>query len=125
VLILENPALRGQSCITQFGSGPQPQNLFGALVDWVERGIAPDQILASSTTGGVARSRPLCSYPQSAVYNGTGSTDVADNFHCGDNVEQAPIACADALVTYKDEVAGSLDFEASGLDRTACTSVNQ
>ena len=23
------------------GAGPQPQNLFGALVDWVERGVAP------------------------------------------------------------------------------------
>ncbi len=28
------------------GSGPQPQNLFGALVNWVEHGVAPAQILA-------------------------------------------------------------------------------
>jgi hypothetical protein len=107
------------------GSGPQPQNLFGALVDWVERGIAPDQILASSTAGGATRSRPLCPYPQSAVYSGSGSSDVADNFRCGGSLEDARIVCADALVTYKDEVAGSLDFEASGLNRAACASVNQ
>jgi len=24
------------------GAGPQPQNLFGALLDWVENGVAPD-----------------------------------------------------------------------------------
>ena len=28
------------------GAGPQPQNLFNTLVNWVENGVAPDQILA-------------------------------------------------------------------------------
>jgi len=107
------------------GSGPQPQDLFGALVDWVERGVAPEQILASSTTGGTVRSRPLCPYPQTAVYSGSGSTDVADNFDCGGNLEEARVVCADALVTYKDEVAGSLDFATSGLDGAACQSLSQ
>src|SRR5438132_950020 len=51
------------------GSGPQPQNLFDALVNRVENGAAPDQILAQ-TAGGVVK-RPLCPYPQTAIYNGT------------------------------------------------------
>jgi hypothetical protein len=41
------------------GVGPQPQGLFEALVDWVERGNAPDTI--ASTGGG--RSRPICAFP--------------------------------------------------------------
>jgi hypothetical protein len=42
------------------GVGPQPQNLFGVLVDWVENGVAPDSILSTNSSGGVVtRSRPL------------------------------------------------------------------
>ena len=103
------------------GSGPQPQNLFGALVDWVENGVAPDQILASTTTGGVVtRTRPLCPYPQTAIYNGSGSTDDATNFHCGGNLEKRRVVCADVLVKYKHEVDGRLDFDGSGVERDAC-----
>ena len=103
------------------GSGPQPQNLFGALVDWVENGVAPETILATTTAAGVVtRSRPLCPYPQTAIYTGSGSTDDAANFHCGGNLEKRRVVCADALVKYKHEAEGRLDFEASGLDRDAC-----
>jgi len=31
---------------------------------------------------GVARTRPLCPYPQVARYKGTGSTDEAGSFTC-------------------------------------------
>lgn len=100
------------------GAGPQPQNLFGALVDWVENGKAPETILATNVTGGVVtRSRPLCPYPQTAIYNGSGSTDDAANFHCGGNLERKKVVCADVLVKYKHEVDGRLDFEGSGLDK--------
>jgi len=103
------------------GSGPQPQNLFGALVDWVENGVAPETILATNVTGNVVtRSRPLCPYPQTAIYNGSGSTDDAANFHCGGNLEKRRVVCADVLVKYKHEVDGRLDFDGSGADRDAC-----
>src|SRR5262245_2582299 len=66
------------------GNGPQPQNLFDALVRWVEQGVPPAVILAQTTSGGVVtRTRPLCPYPQTAIYNGSGSPDSATNFHCG------------------------------------------
>jgi hypothetical protein len=101
--------------------GPQPQNLFGALVNWVENGVAPETILATTVTGGVVtRSRPLCPYPQTAIYNGSGSTDDAANFHCGGNLEKRRVVCADVLVKYKHEVDGWLDPEASGVERDAC-----
>ena len=103
------------------GNGPQPQNLFGALVSWVETGVAPAQILATTTTAGVVtRSRPLCPYPQTAIYNGSGSTDDAASFHCGGNLETRDVVCADVLTKYKHEVHGRLDFDASGVDRRQC-----
>jgi feruloyl esterase len=65
------------------GDGPDTFDAVTALEDWVERGKAPDQIIAShSTAGKVDRTRPLCPYPQVAKYKGTGSIDEAANFVC-------------------------------------------
>lgn len=65
------------------GSGPNTFNAFGALEEWVEKGKAPDQIIASRIVNGSAvRTRPLCPYPQVAVYKKTGGTDDAVNFVC-------------------------------------------
>jgi hypothetical protein len=104
------------------GVGPQPQNLFNALVDWVEKGVAPDTILAQGGQGAPpTRIRPLCAYPQTAIYNGTGSTDDAANFHCGGNLEKRTVVCADVLTKYKHEVKGPLDFGGTGVTRMGCT----
>jgi hypothetical protein len=66
------------------GNGPQPQAIFDAIVDWVENGEAPDQILAAKTSGGVVtQTRPLCPYPTFAHWTGEGSTDDAASFVCG------------------------------------------
>ena len=66
------------------GEGPNTFDMVTALERWVEAGIAPDRMTASiarpAATGD--RSRPLCPYPQVAVYNGSGSTDDAANFAC-------------------------------------------
>lgn len=59
--------------------------MLDALSKWVEQGVAPDgttsdnTIIASGTDG---RTRPLCPYPQIAIYNGTGDTKLAANFSC-------------------------------------------
>ncbi|HEY7338855.1 MAG TPA: tannase/feruloyl esterase family alpha/beta hydrolase [Bryobacteraceae bacterium] len=66
------------------GPGPDTFDSVKALEDWVERGAAPDRIVAShSTNGAVDRTRPLCPYPQDAEWKGSGSTDRAENFACG------------------------------------------
>lgn len=54
------------------------------MVEWVEQGKAPEQLVASKrdSTDKVVRSRPLCSYPKRAVYTGSASTDDANNFAC-------------------------------------------
>jgi hypothetical protein len=97
---------------------PQPQNLFDALVDWVEHGVAPDQILARANSG---RTRPLCPYPQTALYNGSGSTDDAANFSCGGNLEKLHTVCGDALTEYKNEVDGDVDYAGIGFNPVACS----
>jgi Tannase and feruloyl esterase len=54
-----------------------------ALVDWVEKGKAPDVIRAARVVNKQeVRSRPLCAYPNIARYAGQGSIDAAANFRC-------------------------------------------
>jgi Tannase and feruloyl esterase len=71
-------------------------DMLSALVDWVERGVAPDSVTASArgtgNPGGVNgevpagwaanRTRPLCPWPLVARYNGSGSLDTASSFSC-------------------------------------------
>jgi feruloyl esterase len=65
------------------GQGPNTFDAVAALEQWVERGQAPNQIVAShGSDGRVDRTRPLCPYPQVARYTGAGSIDDAVNFVC-------------------------------------------
>jgi feruloyl esterase len=65
------------------GVGPDRNDAVTAVIDWVEKGNAPDQIIASKVTNGqTVRTRPLCPYPQVARYKGQGSIDDAANFSC-------------------------------------------
>ncbi len=64
------------------------------LVNWVERGQAPGSVMASArgasnpagpnpdmrAAWSATRKRPLCSYPNVAHYNGSGSLDLASSF---------------------------------------------
>ncbi len=55
-----------------------------ALEQWREKGIAPSMIKQSFVANGkVYRTRPVCPYPEVAVYKGRGDTDDAANFTCG------------------------------------------
>lgn len=59
-----------------------------ALMDWVERGIAPEYVVATTwhnstdPGSGVLRQRPLCPWPSRAVYNGTGDVNTAETWKC-------------------------------------------
>jgi feruloyl esterase len=65
------------------GDGPNTFDMVSALEQWVEKGQAPAQIVASrSADGKITRTRPLCPYPQVATYKGSGSTDEAASFVC-------------------------------------------
>lgn len=65
------------------GNGPDRHDSMTAMVDWVEKGKAPDSMIASRVVDNkVVRTRPLCAWPQVARYAGQGSIDDAANFRC-------------------------------------------
>ena len=65
------------------GPGTDTFDMLGVMRRWVERGQAPNDVIASRVEHGkVVRTRPLCPYPQVATYKGKGSTDDARNFVC-------------------------------------------
>jgi feruloyl esterase len=69
------------------GVGPDRFDALSPMVDWVEKGHAPDKIVASQFPGGRSsgppiRTRPLCPYPTIAQYRGHGSIDDEANFSC-------------------------------------------
>jgi feruloyl esterase len=89
--------------VTHCGGGPGanvfngPDNLGGpedsdhdvflALRQWVENGVAPTRIIGTKYVNdmpadGVAFTRPMCVYPQLPRYRGTGDTTDASNFIC-------------------------------------------
>ncbi|CAK7228801.1 hypothetical protein SBRCBS47491_007030 [Sporothrix bragantina] len=55
-----------------------------SLMAWVENATAPGSIVASiwNANGSVRRTRPICVYPQLALYNGNGDLNLAENWHC-------------------------------------------
>jgi feruloyl esterase len=71
------------------GAGPDTFNPTPALEQWVEQGIAPDQIIASKVSGGATVfSRPLCPYPALPRYKRAGDPKQAENFACVDDSDR-------------------------------------
>jgi pimeloyl-ACP methyl ester carboxylesterase len=70
------------------GVGTSQFDMTTPAVKWVEAGTAPVRIEASRVVDGkVVRTRPLCAYPQTARYKGTGSIDDAANFTCANPMQ--------------------------------------
>ena len=73
-------------------------DLVDALVNWVEKGIVPNAIIAKARGKGAVlpeavspevpdswtpgRTRPLCAYPEIPKYRGTGDPETASSFVC-------------------------------------------
>lgn len=57
---------------------------FTALVAWVEKGQAPDRLtgMAGPMSPWPGRTRPICAYPTTVRYKGTGDVEKADSFTC-------------------------------------------
>ena len=66
------------------GPGPDTADWASVIDDWVVKGQAPERVIARKVSAArlVSRTRPLCVYPQRAVYNGSGSIDEEKNFTC-------------------------------------------
>lgn len=66
------------------GMSPGAFDALGAVRRWREEGIEPDRIIASYSDGGkVYKRRPVCAYPQTAIYKGSGDSNDAASFRCG------------------------------------------
>ena len=71
--------------------GPTTDNfdMLSAIVDWVEKGRAPDRVIAGITPGNKEipadwspnRTHPLCPWPKVARYLG-GDKEKAESFAC-------------------------------------------
>jgi hypothetical protein len=137
----------GLGILSHSSLGPWPQQGadFNAVINWVEKGIAPNQVIGSGNTAAPAfipgspttLTRPLCPYPQTAVYNGSGSVTDAANWQCGGDLEKnipvgtplsgppgRPVPCYDVLAKYKHEVNGRLDYQGSGVNPAVCLGDN-
>ena len=65
------------------GPGCGDADWLTAVVNWVEKGVAPELIVgAHNEAGKTTRTRPICMYPNVARYKGSGSIDEAANFSC-------------------------------------------
>jgi feruloyl esterase len=55
-----------------------------AIEQWVEKGIAPEKIIAThrDNQSKAVRTRPVCAYPKTAFYNGSGDPNSAASFTC-------------------------------------------
>jgi hypothetical protein len=66
------------------GPGAYPATVFDSLVDWVEKGKAPDKLDAATIPldpAGAVSHRPLCPYPKVASYTG-GDPKEASSYKC-------------------------------------------
>jgi hypothetical protein len=133
----------GLGILSHSSLGPWPQKGadFNAVINWVENGVAPSEVIGAGNTAAPAYiptsattlTRPLCPYPQTAVYNGSGNINDAANWQCGGNLEKnvpvgtplsgppgQPVPCYDVLAKYKHEVDGPLDYQESGVSPASC-----
>ena len=59
------------------------KNIYTAIEQWVEKGIAPDKLIAvKMEKDAVKMSRPLCAYPKTAKYKGSGDVNEAASWTC-------------------------------------------
>lgn len=111
--------------------------IFDDLVKWVEDGIVPQSAGDSTHVGILATgpgsfgTRPICPFPTTAIYNGSGLATVASNYHCGGNLESSSptpatnnvvTICEDLVTVYGRENSNVLDYKEMGITPGQCPS---
>lgn len=117
------------------GLGPYWYDPFVALRNWVEHDVVPKSILGMSDSHGLVpgRTRPMCPFPQTAIYSGFGSINDASSFTCdgnlqagvirntsGQSIQGLPVACDDVKTVFGQEDSDNLDFKSVGLTASEC-----
>jgi hypothetical protein len=109
--------------------------VFDDMVSWVETGLPPHSAGDATHAGilatgpGTFGTRPICPWPTTAIYNGTGSTAVASNYTCGGNLDAYPATsgtnnvaavCQDLVTTFGKEASLSLNYAELGITPAQC-----
>jgi hypothetical protein len=104
------------------GGAPSAADPFLALERWVEKGQAPDSLLATQYPGvsPANRTRLLCPYPKTAVYKGSGSTEDAANYSCAGSLDTQQVVCDSVRTKFKEENKNALDFASLGVNPASC-----
>lgn len=72
--------------VDHLGAGPGASaiDFLAALIAWVERGEAPQDLTATrpASSADAGFTRPLCRFPRYPRYNGSGDVRDAGSFHC-------------------------------------------
>jgi feruloyl esterase len=86
-------------------------DILAALDRWVEHGVAPDRLIASHFTAGVAdKTRPVCAYPRIARFTGKGDPNQPGAWVCADGLERFESDYAQELRNIRSDVkTGNLD----------------
>ena len=124
----------GASPVTTLPDG-QAQ-VFDDMVSWVETGVPPHSagdstnmgILGTSSSSSVG-TRPLCPWPTTAIYSGSGPTNVATNYTCGGNLDAYPptagtnnvaTICQNLHTIYGQETSNTVDYAEQGITAAQC-----
>ncbi|KAI3343167.1 Tannase/feruloyl esterase [Ustulina deusta] len=82
-------ALLGNDTWSVPGFQDAQHDILLALVNWVEQNATVNQVVATTwntpknVSSGVLRQRPLCPYPQMAIWDGAGDVNNATSWSCG------------------------------------------
>jgi hypothetical protein len=100
--------------------------MFDDLVNWAEKGVVP-QSAGDYTKAGILAigpgsfgSRPICPYPTTAIYNGSGPTNVASNYHCGGNLDTRESLCKLPITPFGRATSNQLNYKELGIDPGLC-----
>lgn len=67
----------------QNSPGDPSRDVLWSLIHWVEKGVAPDRLVASKLDADATRfTRTLCPYPKVARYDGRGDQNEASSYSC-------------------------------------------
>jgi hypothetical protein len=102
------------------------------MVNWVEKGIVPQSAGDSTHVGilstgpGSFGTRPICPWPTTAIYSGSGSTAVASNYTCGGNLDaNVATVCSGLHTVFGEETSSGSDWKAQGAPPPPACPLNQ
>jgi Tannase and feruloyl esterase len=97
---------------------------FDDLVKWVEHDVAPQSAGDSTHEGilatGAVGTRPICPWPATAIYNGSGSTSEAASYHCGGNLDTRETLCKLPTTPFGRATSNELNYGELGIDPGLC-----